>query len=45
MLAQYDWLDHDRVVLYGSSLGATVAPRVAQGHRVAGLAARAGFVA
>ena len=32
-LARYDWLDRNRVVIYGSSLGATMAPLVAQGRK------------
>jgi pimeloyl-ACP methyl ester carboxylesterase len=31
-LARHAWLDRERVVIYGSSLGATLAPLVAQGR-------------
>ena len=41
-LARYDWLDRDRVVVYGSSLGATMAPLVAQGRKVAGVIVQGG---
>jgi pimeloyl-ACP methyl ester carboxylesterase len=41
-LARYDWLDRDRVVVYGSSLGATLAPLVAQGRKVAGVIVQGG---
>jgi pimeloyl-ACP methyl ester carboxylesterase len=41
-LARYDWLDRDRLVIYGSSLGATVAPLVAQGRKVAGVMVQGG---
>jgi pimeloyl-ACP methyl ester carboxylesterase len=41
-LSRYDWLDRDRVVIYGSSLGATVAPLVAQGRKLAGVIVQGG---
>lgn len=41
-LARHDWLDRDRVVVYGSSLGATLAPLVAQGRQVAGVMVQGG---
>lgn len=41
-LARYDWLDRDRLVVYGSSLGATVAPLVAQGQKLAGVMVQGG---
>jgi pimeloyl-ACP methyl ester carboxylesterase len=40
--AQYDWLDRNRLVIYGSSLGATVAPLVAQGSKPAGVMVQGG---
>jgi hypothetical protein len=36
-LARHPWVDPDRIALYGSSLGSTVAPLVAQGKRIAGI--------
>ena len=42
VLARYAWLDRDRVVVYGSSLGATVAPLVARGRKVAGVMVQGG---
>lgn len=36
-LARYDWLDPARVVIYGSSLGGTIAPLVAQGLDIDGV--------
>jgi pimeloyl-ACP methyl ester carboxylesterase len=41
-LARYEWLDRDRVLVYGSSLGATMAPLVAQGRKVAGVIVQGG---
>ncbi|HXW10040.1 MAG TPA: alpha/beta fold hydrolase [Steroidobacteraceae bacterium] len=41
-LARHDWLDRDRLVIYGSSLGATLAPLVAQGRKVAGVMVQGG---
>jgi pimeloyl-ACP methyl ester carboxylesterase len=41
-LARYDWLDRDRLVVYGSSLGATVAPLVAQGRPLRGVIVQGG---
>jgi pimeloyl-ACP methyl ester carboxylesterase len=41
-LARYDWLDRDRLVVYGSSLGATAAPLVAQGRKLAGVMVQGG---
>lgn len=42
VLQRYDWLDPARLVIYGSSLGSTVAPLVAQGRPVAGLIVQGG---
>lgn len=36
-LLRHDWIDPARIAIYGNSLGATVAPLVARGHRVAGI--------
>lgn len=41
-LARHPWIDPDRIIIYGSSLGATVAPLVAEGRKVAGLLVQGG---
>lgn len=41
-LKGHGWIDPDRIVLYGSSLGSTVAPLVAQGKRIAGIVVQGG---
>ena len=41
-LVRHPWVDPDRVVIYGSSLGATTAPLVAQGKGVAGILVQGG---
>jgi hypothetical protein len=41
-LVRHPWVDARRVVVYGSSLGATTAPLVAQGKPVAGLLVQGG---
>ncbi|MCA1662636.1 MAG: alpha/beta hydrolase [Novosphingobium sp.] len=41
-LVRHPWVDPERVVIYGSSLGATTAPLVAQGKRVAGILVQGG---
>ena len=41
-LARHAWLDSNRLIVYGSSLGATMAPLVAQGRKVAGLMVQGG---
>jgi pimeloyl-ACP methyl ester carboxylesterase len=41
-VARHPWVDPDRIVLFGSSLGATTAPLVAAGKRVAGVAVQGG---
>jgi len=41
-LARHPWVDPDRIVIYGSSLGSTTAPLVAQGKRVAGVVVQGG---
>ncbi len=37
-VARHPWVDPNRIVIYGSSLGSTTAPLVAQGKKVAGVA-------
>jgi pimeloyl-ACP methyl ester carboxylesterase len=41
-LAHHPWVDPDRIVIFGSSLGSTTAPLVAQGKKVAGVAVQGG---
>jgi pimeloyl-ACP methyl ester carboxylesterase len=41
-LAGHPWIDPARIVIFGSSLGATTAPLVAQGKKVAGVAVQGG---
>jgi pimeloyl-ACP methyl ester carboxylesterase len=41
-LSQHPWVDPSRIVLFGSSLGATNAPQVADGFPVAGIVAQGG---
>jgi pimeloyl-ACP methyl ester carboxylesterase len=41
-LTRHPWIDPARLVIYGSSLGSTTAPLVAQGKRVAGVAVQGG---
>lgn len=41
-LSRHPWVDAKRIVLYGSSLGATNAPQVAEGFPVAGIVAQGG---
>ena len=41
-LARHPWVDPARIVIYGSSLGSTTAPLVAQGKRIAGIAVQGG---
>jgi pimeloyl-ACP methyl ester carboxylesterase len=41
-LARHPWVDAHRIFIYGSSLGATTAPLIAQGKRVAGIAVQGG---
>ena len=40
--SRHPWIDGDRVVIYGSSLGSTTAPLVAQGRKVAGIFVQGG---
>lgn len=41
-LSKHPWVDADRIVIYGSSLGSTVAPLVAQGRKLAGVVVQGG---
>lgn len=41
-LSRHAWVDPDRIVIYGSSLGSTTAPLVAQGKKVAGIVVQGG---
>lgn len=41
-LARHPWIDPDRIIIFGSSLGATTAPLVAEGRKVAGLLVQGG---
>jgi len=41
-LSRHPWVDPDRMVIYGSSLGSTTAPLVAQGKKVAGIFVQGG---
>lgn len=44
-IARHPWIDADRIVIYGSSLGSTTAPLVAEGKRVAGIMVQGGGAA
>ena len=41
-LAGHAWVDPDRMIVWGSSLGSTTAPLIAQGKKVAGIAVQGG---
>jgi pimeloyl-ACP methyl ester carboxylesterase len=41
-LSRHPWIDGQRVVIYGSSLGSTTAPLVAQGKRIVGIFVQGG---
>ena len=41
-LSRHPWVDGERIVIYGSSLGSTTAPLVAQGRKVAGVMVQGG---
>lgn len=41
-IGRHPWVRADRIVLFGNSLGATTAPLVAQGKRVAGIVVQGG---
>ena len=41
-VARHFWIDPGRIVIYGSSLGSTTAPLIAEGKKVAGVAVQGG---
>lgn len=41
-LARHPWIDPTRIVVFGNSLGATTAPLIAEGRKVAGIAVQGG---
>lgn len=41
-VARHPWIDGSRIVIFGSSLGATLAPLIAEGKPVAGIAVQGG---
>ncbi len=41
-MARHPWVDPARIVIYGSSLGSTTAPLVAQGRKIAGIVVQGG---
>lgn len=41
-IARHPWVDADRIILFGSSLGSTTAPLIAEGKKVAGIAVQGG---
>ncbi len=41
-VARHPWIDARRIVIFGSSLGATTAPLIAEGKKVAGIAVQGG---
>ena len=41
-VARHAWVDPERMIIWGSSLGSTTAPLIAQGKKVAGLAVQGG---
>ena len=41
-VAHHPWVDPSRIVIYGSSLGSTTAPLIAQGKKVAGVVVQGG---
>jgi pimeloyl-ACP methyl ester carboxylesterase len=41
-IVRHPWIDADRIFLYGSSLGSTTAPLVAEGRRIAGIVVQGG---
>ena len=41
-IARHPWVDPDRIVIFGSSLGSTTAPLIAEGKKVAGVVVQGG---
>jgi pimeloyl-ACP methyl ester carboxylesterase len=41
-LARHPWVNPDRIIIFGSSLGSTTAPLIAEGKKVAGIAVQGG---
>jgi pimeloyl-ACP methyl ester carboxylesterase len=41
-IARHPWIDPDRIVIFGNSLGATTAPLIAEGTKVAGIVVQGG---
>lgn len=41
-IARHPWVDPDRIIIYGNSLGSTTAPLIAEGKKVAGVAVQGG---
>jgi pimeloyl-ACP methyl ester carboxylesterase len=41
-LARHEWVDPDQIFIFGSSLGATTAPLIAEGKKVAGIVVQGG---
>jgi pimeloyl-ACP methyl ester carboxylesterase len=41
-IARHPWIDPDRIVIFGNSLGATTAPLIAEGKKVAGIVIQGG---
>ena len=41
-IARHPWVDPDRIIIFGNSLGSTTAPLIAEGKRVAGIAVQGG---
>ena len=41
-IARHPWVDPNRIIIFGSSLGSTTAPLIAQGKKVAGIAIQGG---
>src|SRR4051812_14040605 len=41
-LSRHPWVDPNRIIIMGSSLGSTTAPLVAQGHKLAGIIVQGG---
>lgn len=41
-VARHPWVDPDRIIIFGSSLGSTTAPLIAEGRKVAGVVVQGG---